>query len=109
MVQFKKWQVLLVTIFSFFAIFFSLPNFFSKSNLENITFIPKDQIIIGLDLQGRSYLLIEVDTQSLVIERLDSYSDDLRKSLKKNKIFYSDFNVDEKNITLTIKNKEKKN
>ena len=94
MVQFKKWQVLLVTIFSFFAIFFSLPNFFSKSNLENIPFIPKDQIILGLDLQGGSYLLIEVDTQSLVIERLDSYSDDLRKSLKKNKIFYSDFNVD---------------
>ena len=108
MVQFKKWQVLLVTIFSFFAIFFSLPNFLSKDVLEKIPIIPKEKIILGLDLQGGSYLLIEVNTKSLVSERLESYSDDLRKSLKKNKIFYSNFNIDKKNISLTIKNKEKK-
>ena len=34
MVQFKKWQLFLVILFSLFAIIFSLPNFLSKETLK---------------------------------------------------------------------------
>ena len=89
MVQFKKWQLLLVILFSLFAILFSYPNFFSKNTLKNFpSFLPTDQIVLGLDLQGGSYLLIEVDTVSVVKESLDTFSDDLRSTLRKNKIYF---------------------
>ena len=89
MVQFKKWQLYLVILFSFFAIIFSLPNFLSKEILEKTpSFIPSEKVVLGLDLQGGSYLLIEVDTQSVIKENLETFSDNFRTSLRKNKISY---------------------
>ena len=86
MVQFKKWQLYLVILFSFFAIIFSLPNFLSKETLKKFpTFIPSDQIVLGLDLQGGSYLLIEVDTESVISENFEAFSDSVRLSLRKKK------------------------
>ena len=94
MVQFKKWQLFLVILFSLFAIIFSLPNFFSKEILKKLpSFIPSDQVVLGLDLQGGSYLLIEVDTESVISENFESFSDSLRLSLRKNKIPYSKYNI----------------
>jgi preprotein translocase subunit SecD len=109
MVQFKKWQLYLVILFSVFAIVFSLPNFFSKNVLKKFpSFIPSEQVILGLDLQGGSYLLIEVDTESVVSENLESFSDGIRLSLRKNKIPYSRFNIKNNNIFFNIKNEKKK-
>ena len=109
MVQLKKWQLFLVILFSFFAIIFSSPNFFSKDIFKNLpSFIPSDQVVLGLDLQGGSYLLIEVDTKSVLFENLEVFSDELRLSLRKNKISYSRFNIKGNNIFLNIKNESKK-
>ena len=89
MVQFKKWQLFLVILFSLFAIIFSLPNFFSKEILKKLpSFVPSNQVVLGLDLQGGSYLLIEVDTESVISENFESFSDNLRLSLRKNKIYF---------------------
>ena len=83
MVQFKKWQLFIVILFSFFAIIFSFPNFFSKDTIKKLpSFVPSDQIVLGLDLQGGSYLLIEVDTGSVVSENFETFSDRLRLSLR---------------------------
>ena len=109
MVQFKKWQLFLVILFSLFAIIFSLPNFLSKETLKKIpSFLPSEQVVLGLDLQGGSYLLIEVDTESVVLENFESFSDGLRLSLRKNKIPYTKFNIKNNNIFFNIKNDNKK-
>ena len=110
MVQFKKWQLFLVILFSLFAIIFSSPNFFSKESLKKLpSFFPNDQVVLGLDLQGGSYLLIEVDTSSVVSENLESFSDRLRLSLRKNKISYSKFKVQDENIFFNVRNENNKN
>ena len=109
MVQFKKWQLFLVILFSFFAIIFSLPNFLSKETLKKApSFLPSEQVVLGLDLQGGSYLLIEVDTESVVLENFESFSDGLRLSLRKNKIPYTKFDIKNNNIFFNIKNDNKK-
>ena len=109
MVQFKKWQLYIVILFSFFAIIFSFPNFFSKDTLKTLpSFIPSDQVVLGLDLQGGSYLLIEVDTESVISENFESFSDELRLSLRKNKISYSKFDIKSNNILFNIKNESDK-
>ena len=109
MVQFKKWQLYLVILFSFFAILFSLPNFLSKETLKKFpTFIPSDQIVLGLDLQGGSYLLIEVDTESVISENFETFSNGLRLSLRKKRISYSKFNIKNNNLFFNIKDENKK-
>jgi len=40
---------------------FFLPNFFKNE----ISFLPNKKVVLGLDLQGGSYLLLEVDSKPL--------------------------------------------
>ena len=104
MVQLKKWQVFLVVLFGLVGIIFSLPNFFKSESLSSLpSFVPKNQITLGLDLQGGSYLLLEVDVNSVVNENLGALSDDIKILLRKNKISVSDFTLQNKDIFFKIK------
>ena len=68
---------------------FAVPNFFSKDQLNSFpSFIPKQQVNLGLDLQGGSHLLLEVDTVEIIKERLENLNSDVRSVLKKNNIQY---------------------
>ena len=109
MVQFKKWQTFIVILFGILGFIFSIPNFFKSETLNNFpNFFPKKQVVLGLDLQGGSYLLLEVDTNSVINDNLNNFIDEVRLMLRKNKISYSRFNLEEKIITLQIKNQNKK-
>ena len=80
MLIFENWKKVLILIVSIFAILFSLPNFISKNNLPN--FFKAGEIRLGLDLQGGSYLLLEVESDSLQTDRLNSVADELRVVLR---------------------------
>ena len=56
------------------------------------------KVNLGLDLQGGSYLLLEINSDSLVEEKIQSKVIPLKKLLKDNNIDYSDFKVEEKII-----------
>ena len=87
MLYFSKTKVLLIFLAIFFASFFALPNIFNQNQLNNFpTFIPNQKVNLGLDLQGGSHLLLEVDTKEIIKERTETLSFDLRKLLKKNNI-----------------------
>ncbi|GAN76932.1 protein translocase subunit SecD [Acidisphaera rubrifaciens] len=51
--------------------------------------LPWHSVHLGLDLQGGSYLLLEVDMKAVVKERLDSLVDSVRTALRPGSIFYS--------------------
>ena len=80
MLIFENWKKILILIVSIFAILFSLPNFISKNNVPN--FFKAGEIRLGLDLQGGSYLLLEVESDSLQTDRLNSVADELRVALR---------------------------
>ncbi len=80
MLIFENWKKVLILIVSIFAILFSLPNFISKNNVPN--FFKAGEIRLGLDLQGGSYLLLEVESDSLQTDRLNSVADELRVVLR---------------------------
>ena len=80
MLIFENWKKVLILIVSIFAILFSLPNFISKNNVPN--FFNAGEIRLGLDLQGGSYLLLEVESDSLQTDRLNSVADELRVALR---------------------------
>jgi len=87
MLYFSKTKVLLIFLAIFFASFFALPNIFNQNQLNNFpAFIPNQKVNLGLDLQGGSHLLLEVDTKEIIKERTETLSFDLRKLLKKNNI-----------------------
>ena len=66
----SRWKVTVVIAAIIFGILFTLPNLLPQSMREALPpFLPSKTLNLGLDLQGGSYLMLEVDTPALVKER----------------------------------------
>jgi preprotein translocase subunit SecD len=74
-----------LVIIYFIIIFLSLFSFVNFIHVEE-NFVLSKKVNLGLDLQGGSYLLLEVDSQPSVDRNLQEKLLKLRKFLKKNKI-----------------------
>ena len=79
--------------------------FFASLNLKNNNLINK-KVNLGLDLQGGSYILLEIDTKPLVSQKIQTKVIPIKKLLNKNEIYFKDFVIQPDNISLTIE-KEK--
>ena len=101
MLSFTKIKVLFIYLILSSAIFFACLNF------KNINLINK-KINLGLDLQGGSYILLEIDTTPLVSQKLQTKVIPLKKLLNTNKIIFKNFEISPNKISLTI-DKEKQN
>jgi protein-export membrane protein SecD len=96
--NFTKTKILIIYfLFSVFG-FFSLLNIQSNENR-----LINKKVNLGLDLQGGSYLLLEINTDPLIAERIQDKVLPLKKLLKKNEIIYNNFTVDEKSLSFEIK------
>ena len=74
--NYPLWKSLLVIIVILLGIIFSIPSFIYNED-SNHWFL-KNKINLGLDLQGGSYLLLEVKSEVLFKEELDNISDSVR-------------------------------
>ena len=99
MLSFTKIKVLSIYLILFLGIFFASLNF------KNNNLIDK-KVNLGLDLQGGSYILLEIDTKPLVNQKLQTKVIPIKKLLNKNEIVFRDFTISQDNISLTIE-KEK--
>jgi len=82
--------------------FFALTNFY---NDEDNYFLSKN-VNLGLDLQGGSYLLLEVDAKPLINQRLQQKVILLRDYFKENKIKYKELKLYEGKINFRINENE---
>ncbi|KSB87704.1 preprotein translocase subunit SecD [Caulobacter vibrioides] len=83
MLSLSRWKIILVTLSVIFGIVFTLPNLLPQKTLDALPgWVPKQKLNLGLDLQGGSYLLYEVDTAQLRKERLDNLVEDVRNTLR---------------------------
>jgi preprotein translocase subunit SecD len=90
MVQFQRWKVLLVLAVIVAGIVAAIPNLFSAERLQSMpAWFPKSQVNLGLDLQGGSHLLLEVDLAALEQEHLEGLLDSVRASLRRAQIGYT--------------------
>jgi len=80
MLHLARWKVLLVAVAVVFAVLFSLPNALPAGSLPS--WLPGQRLNLGLDLQGGSYLLLEVDTAALRRERVSNLREEVRATLR---------------------------
>lgn len=84
MLYFARWKVSLITLVILAGLVLTLPNFFSKETLQSLpSWLPKNQIVLGLDLQGGAYLLYEVDKQDYMKKSLRTLVGEVRSELRK--------------------------
>ena len=102
MLNFSKINIFTIYFIFFFTAIFSILNLQKEDNK-----LIEKKINLGLDLQGGSYLLLEINSDSLIQEKIQSKVIPIKKLLKENSIDYSNFNVNNKNLTLTISDTDK--
>ena len=89
MIQIRRWKILLVVLSTLFSIVFALPNLLPVSVTKSWPSWANQRLNLGLDLQGGSYLLLEVDTKSLRTETLNNLIEEVRRELQTSKIAFT--------------------
>jgi preprotein translocase subunit SecD len=82
MMTLSRWKVLLVLGVTLLGILFALPNALPSDVRQSLPPFLQRTLNLGLDLQGGSYLLMEVDTQALRAEQLVNLVEDARVTLR---------------------------
>jgi len=87
---FSRFKVFSIFLIFIFGVYFFIPNFLS---LNNNFFFTDKKVNLGLDLQGGSYILLEIDSKPLIDQKIQAKSLDLRRELRKKNINYNNFIV----------------
>lgn len=83
MLQYRLWQRILIIGAVVVAAILAVPNFFAKEEVETWPgFAPKSRIALGLDLQGGSYLLLGVDTEKVIDDRLTGLRQEIQRQMR---------------------------
>ena len=99
MLYFSKLRILLVTLFSLLFILIASSNLFKVDD----SFFDK-KINLGLDLQGGSYLLLEIDNAPVVEQKLQNLTATIKNYFKDKDIKINGINcpIPEPSINLLI-------
>jgi len=93
---FSKLRIIFIAIISLFFIFIASSNFLKFNN----EFLNK-KINLGLDLQGGSYLLLEIDNKPVVEQKLQNLTVIIRNYFKDKNIKVTNFKLINQNLFFT--------
>ncbi|WP_440923333.1 protein translocase subunit SecD [Candidatus Pelagibacter sp.] len=88
MLYFSKLRIIFITLISLFFIIFALSNLFNFDNK-----ILNKKINLGLDLQGGSYLLLEIDNDPVIEQKLQNLTVTIRNFFKEKNIRITNFQL----------------
>jgi preprotein translocase subunit SecD len=103
MMTLSRWKVIAVVLSVIFGVLFTLPNLLPQPARDSLPgFLPNKILNLGLDLQGGSQLLLEVDTDALRVERLTNLVEDVRKTLRDEGVEFTGLGVVNGEVTARI-------
>ncbi|TCT04593.1 protein translocase subunit SecD [Aquabacter spiritensis] len=90
MLHFSRFKTALILGITFLGILFALPNVLPPSMLQALpSWLASSHVTLGLDLQGGSHILLEVDGAALRKERAEQVRDEVRRVLREQRIGYT--------------------
>src|SRR5215203_3349713 len=89
MLYFTRWKALAIILTALVVCLCAVPNFFPEATVKTWPAWAQRRLVLGLDLQGGSYLLLEVDSNYVKKEKLDQVRDEVRRVLREAKIGYT--------------------
>lgn len=107
MFGYSKIKIAVISFVLCLGVFFALPNFLPKEvykELPNSVRSWWKPVTLGLDLQGGSYLVMEVDVNTLIHEKLESLADLTRSSLREGKVRFAGLKVEDNALIVKVLN-----
>ena len=102
MLYFSKLRIFFISLISLFFILFASSNIFKFSNdLLN------KKINLGLDLQGGSYLLLEIDNAPVIEQKLQNLTTTIRNYFKEQNIKINNIKIEGEDIFFNVDDQSK--
>src|SRR6476646_1342949 len=89
MLYFTRWKAAAILLTAFVVCLFAVPNFLPEKMVQSWPKWAQRHIVLGLDLQGGSHILLEVDTNAVRKEKLEAVRDDVRRVLRDARVGYT--------------------
>ncbi len=82
MLYFSRWKAVATLLTALFICLFAVPNFFPEATVKSWPKWAQRHVVLGLDLQGGSHILLEVDLNDVRKQRVELLRDDVRNALR---------------------------
>jgi preprotein translocase subunit SecD len=86
MLYFSRWKVTAILGVTLLVCLCAVPNFFPQSLVDSWPKWAQRHVVLGLDLQGGSHILLEVDTNAVRKEKIESLREDVRRVVRDNRL-----------------------
>jgi SecD/SecF fusion protein len=99
-----RWTLAFYIAVIVLGILMALPNLFTPQQLAQFpSWLPRQQVTLGLDLRGGSHLVLEVDAPALIKERVQNLAGDAVRELRQARIDTASVRREDNAVTVMLK------
>jgi len=103
MLYISKGKALAILATAFLVILCAVPNFFSDSLMQKLPSWAQRHVVLGLDLQGGSHILLQVDANDVLKQKVEALRDDVRRVLREARVGITGAPVIRNNNTVEVR------
>lgn len=110
MLHFEKWKVAVIAVICVLGLVYSAPNLLSQDQRDSLpSWLPNQSVNLGLDLQGGSHLLMEVNAAQVLDDRLKDIVESIRNELReiKPRVKRSGFRIDGMTVSFEVRDADR--
>ncbi|MDK4727922.1 protein translocase subunit SecDF [Rhizobium phaseoli] len=103
MLHFSRWKTLLIWLVAFAAVVIAAPNLLSEAQRASLPdWLRHDRVMLGLDLQGGSHIVLKVERSDIVKDRLEEAVANMRNALRGAGIRYTGLTGNDQTVSVRI-------
>src|SRR3954452_11673293 len=107
MLYFSRWKALATLLTALIVCLFAVPNFFSDATIKRLPAWAQRHVVLGLDLQGGSHILLEVDSNYVRKEKAEQLAQDVQRALREARMGYTGRTI--RGLTVEVRIREESN
>src|SRR5476649_629313 len=102
MLYFTRWKAAAIVLTAFVVCLFAVPNFLPDKLVQSLLKWAQLRVVLGLDLQGGSHILLEVDANDVRKQRLDALRDDVHRVLRDARVGYTGLAISGNSVEVRV-------
>src|SRR5262245_60664828 len=103
MLHFSRWKALATILAALIVCLLAVPNFVSPQTIKSWPKWAQRHVVLGLDLQGGSHILLEVDLNDVRKQKAEGLRDDVRNALRNARIGYTGLVIRDLTVEVRIR------
>jgi preprotein translocase subunit SecD len=103
MLYFSRWKAVATILTALLVCLFAVPNFFPEKTVRSWPKWAQRHVVLGLDLQGGSHILLEVDINDVRKQKVEALRDDVRNALRNARVGYTGLVIRDLTVEVRIR------